>query len=630
MPDLSFTYQTDSALPEPLRSAYRCLSCLKSSPHRATYLCEQQETGQRVIVKLQDIAESDGQLANEDALLRKVAAAQHRHSGLFPLLVAFGQCGEQEYLIRSYIPGESVENYVESGLQSPGASRQWAVQCVTAVLEQLTFLHRLQPPVIHRDIKPQNVIAGRDGQFHLIDFGIARSLKPDSPYDTQIMGTGLTAPPEQFGYRQTDERSDIYAAGVLLRYCLTQEYGQDADAQIEPSLRRIVERATRFDPDQRYQRAGEMLDDLKRAAEPTKKHRRLGFAAALLALILITGVIILSPGRSGSYRFREPLIEQAVRLALDIPEGDLTRADLARMTALHIFGRQIYADDRQFFFIGQFTLPYDDSIRAAGLWEQNGGIRSLEDIAAMPNLRELSLYRQEITDISPLKNSRITRLGIGLNPVRDLTALMGQKTLTALNLTCLPIDDAAPIASVPNLTALCIGGTDITALRPLSHLPLRELNLVDLDIRDGACLDRFTGLGTLTVSKLYPGLLSQLSSLPLTSLTVTHAQDGISLQDLEVFPLLEQLSFSPDETGDVPGTPLRFPKMRALEIKNVRLESLRCLSAMPGLQTLSIREADCAGFDGLEALDALETIYCTEEQAGVLSAMYPGIALITP
>ena len=128
-------------------------------------------------------------------------------------------------------------------------------------------MHTLTPSLLHRDIKPQNVIVDSFGKCHFIDLGISRFLNSSKTSDTLVMGTRLTAPPEQFGYQQTDLRSDIYSLGILLLYCITGEYKPENAVLMELSepVRQIVTKATMFDPDKRYQTTEELLPDLLKA-----------------------------------------------------------------------------------------------------------------------------------------------------------------------------------------------------------------------------------------------------------------------------------------------------------------------------------------------------------------------------
>lgn len=75
--------------------------------------------------------------------------------------------------------------------------------------------------ITHRDITPSNIIIGFDGVVKIIDFGISRLHKENAKHDTQVLGTEGYAAPEQFGFKQSDCKTDIYALGVLLNYMLT-------------------------------------------------------------------------------------------------------------------------------------------------------------------------------------------------------------------------------------------------------------------------------------------------------------------------------------------------------------------------------------------------------------------------
>ncbi|MDE8702622.1 protein kinase [Adlercreutzia equolifaciens] len=114
-------------------------------------------------------------------------------------------------------------------------------------------------PLIHRDLKPTNVIVN-GSSLTVIDFGIARAFREDASSDTAPFATRAYAPPEQFGYGQTDVRSDVYALGMVLYFLLT-ECNPTADVarsgfndpRVPVALRPVLARATAFDPQGRYQ-----------------------------------------------------------------------------------------------------------------------------------------------------------------------------------------------------------------------------------------------------------------------------------------------------------------------------------------------------------------------------------------
>ena len=123
--------------------------------------------------------------------------------------------------------------------------------------------------IVHRDITPGNVVLADDGA-HLIDLGIARRDTREAARDTHVLGTWGFAAPEQFGFAQTDARSDVYALGRLLGYMLVGIRPDDpafeealADEQlIDPALAAVVRRATAFEPGARYQQACDLADEL--------------------------------------------------------------------------------------------------------------------------------------------------------------------------------------------------------------------------------------------------------------------------------------------------------------------------------------------------------------------------------
>ena len=114
---------------------------------------------------------------------------------------------EKELLVaEEYVDGESLSEHLQKNLLSDEQKLNYALQLCEAV----GFLHALNPSVIHRDIKPSNILINGKGKSKLIDFDASRHYKEaPSSSDTRLLGTVEYAPPEQFGYSQTDVRSDI-------------------------------------------------------------------------------------------------------------------------------------------------------------------------------------------------------------------------------------------------------------------------------------------------------------------------------------------------------------------------------------------------------------------------------------
>src|SRR6185369_17572349 len=110
--------------------------------------------------------------------------------------------------------GETLrERFLRQGPAPLDLVLSWADQ----LCDVLGYLHRQNPPIIYRDLKPSNVMIRHDGRLTLIDFGIARFYKPGQRSDTVQVGTRGYSAPEQYR-QQTDVRSDVYALGVLLHH----------------------------------------------------------------------------------------------------------------------------------------------------------------------------------------------------------------------------------------------------------------------------------------------------------------------------------------------------------------------------------------------------------------------------
>lgn len=136
-----------------------------------------------------------------------------------PRITDFFSVGEERwYLVMEYIPGETLKQIVKRKGPLPQSDvLEWGMQ----ICDILDYLHNQEPPVIFRDLKPSNIMLHRDGRIKLIDFGISRHFKPGMEADTISYGSHGYSPPEQYGDKQTDARSDIYSLGATMHHLLT-------------------------------------------------------------------------------------------------------------------------------------------------------------------------------------------------------------------------------------------------------------------------------------------------------------------------------------------------------------------------------------------------------------------------
>ncbi len=164
--------------------------------------------------------------------------------------------GEDCY-IEERINGKTLEELVKEAPLSKKVSKNYMLQLCNAV----KYLHDRN--IIHRDIKPSNIMVSDEGVLKLIDFDIARKIKNENiNQDTQILGTVGYAAPEQYGFTQTDMRSDIYSMGIVYNYMLTGEIPQKKLASGYAA--EIILKATNLAPWERYKTVKDLEKDIMR------------------------------------------------------------------------------------------------------------------------------------------------------------------------------------------------------------------------------------------------------------------------------------------------------------------------------------------------------------------------------
>ena len=208
---------------------------------------------------------------NRDFFVKKILTSydpsvyrmlQARHFSGIPQIFYCVEENGTLILIEEYIKGSSLSKILDS---SDFFSETEAAALIVRLCDILSPLHTLNPPVIHRDIKPANILISSDGVPKLIDFNAAKQVQSEKTRDTILMGTADYAAPEQYGFRQSDPRTDIYALGVLLNRILIGKVPRDALYQ--GTLTGIIRRCTELNPDRRYQSAEDLKRSLQHAAK---------------------------------------------------------------------------------------------------------------------------------------------------------------------------------------------------------------------------------------------------------------------------------------------------------------------------------------------------------------------------
>ncbi|MDY4693315.1 MAG: protein kinase [Blautia sp.] len=238
-----------------------------------------------------------------------------RHSCL-PQVLDFLEIDGDVYTVMDYIPGHSFKEYLDAGTSFPEKSVYiWTKQiCAT-----LCYLHGQNPPIIHSDLKPGNIMLMPDGNICLIDFNISASLDGNTAWVTGY--TNGYAAPEQIKalkynqnelnrslWKKIDGRADIYSLGATIYHILTGQkpemdeegYVDDIREQININdvFGSIIMKCLEPDPSRRYQTAGELLSDLQNIHKKDKRYKALltkqkgTYILVALCMILCTGLTV--------------------------------------------------------------------------------------------------------------------------------------------------------------------------------------------------------------------------------------------------------------------------------------------------------------------------------------------------
>jgi len=267
-----------------LQNRYRIVRLLAQGGMGAVYLATDQNLASTVAVKETFFTDENLRRAFErEARL----LANLRHSCLPKVMHHFTE-GDGQFLVMEFIPGDDLMNMLEQrgGPFPPDEVLDWADQLLGVV----EYLHKREPPIIHRDIKPHNLKLTDEGQIVLLDFGLAKGSAWQMSHlktGTSIRGyTPSYAPPEQIKGTGTDARSDLYSMGATLYHLMTGEVPTDAltrvmemaegnpdplktanelNPQVAPTIAMVLKQAMMLNREKRFSSATAMRKALREA-----------------------------------------------------------------------------------------------------------------------------------------------------------------------------------------------------------------------------------------------------------------------------------------------------------------------------------------------------------------------------
>ncbi|WMJ81759.1 serine/threonine-protein kinase [Clostridium sp. MB40-C1] len=239
-------------------SLYKTLTKLSENEKSEVFLVQHIQTNSIYVKKI---------LANYNIDVYK--AIQTIKSMYTPHIYEILEFDNELILIEEFVNGLTLEEILNT---SKCLTEVETINYMIHLCDILGELHNIDPPIIHRDIKPSNIIINNDGILKLIDYDVSRTYKTEESCDTVIMGTQEYASPEQFGFSQTDCRSDIYSMGVLMNVLTTGNYPKYH--KNDGTLKDIIKKCTKILPEHRYQSIKLLEMDLQLKLEQIKKKSR--------------------------------------------------------------------------------------------------------------------------------------------------------------------------------------------------------------------------------------------------------------------------------------------------------------------------------------------------------------------
>lgn len=290
------------------------------------------------------------------------------------------------YVVMDHVEGEALDKVVrQKGPQSEEDVQAWMIQ----ICDALSYLHRQDPPIIYRDMKPNNIMLHPDGYVKLIDLGVAREYKDEQKKDTIAFGTTGYAAPEQYGKAQTDARTDIYGIGATMWHLLggsapPVEFPLPNVREANPEVGEgfadvIIPKCTELERELRYQTCEELVSDLEVYQELTREYKArqrrkvTSFVGTLLGavLLVIVGIVCLGV-REGqitqNYQYHMDVANARVQISPEEAQEEYLAAISEKPDAVDAYkglinsykvDGQFTAEEKQ-----QFDEVYNDNLNA--------------------------------------------------------------------------------------------------------------------------------------------------------------------------------------------------------------------------------------------------------------------------
>lgn len=635
---------------------YHVLSCVYDGLEKSCYMVTDREADEKYLLKIRKCKNDRNVLGVEHQRICELAQAfpeEYKQS-------QYWKEGETEYLLKYYIQGMDLEKYQE---QNRVLSTREVLRIVIEICKATARLHALTPPVLHRDIKPQNLIIDCSGKVHLIDFETTRTYKENKAKDTVFFGTEGNAAPEQYGYSQTDARTDVYGIGKVLEFLYQENFDCQTEAgMVCGKIQKIIKKAVAFDPEHRYQTVSGLQSDLERVMKKTDKRylisrlRLIGAVEAVVAVILITSVFLMMTElhkRSDNADFANSEIQDTSKgkdteedadtaepqvdtthpeadnpglvfdggleeaLAVMLGKEEITEADYDKITKIVVYGNKVYGMDTDL-----QRSEMDICHRAYDEYGFRGQIDDLSELSKMKNLKEILLYDQNITDISPLKGLPIEGLYLMGNQIEDFSVV---ETMGELKILCIgdnPVSVMPDLSKCRHLETLSIENITCDNLDFLENSTIVALYIQCLYVRDSdfSVLARMPNLVSLYSARNQYAFYEMLPDLSMLKRLALWEYTENDLAVLKSLPNLEAFWVGGDMVTSMAGVE-NAANLEELCIDGTNITDISPVKSLHKLFYLKIRENKIEDYTPLFECDSLRIVSANLQQMDEINSI---------
>jgi serine/threonine protein kinase len=526
----------------------------------------------------------------------------------------FGQAGPYYFFLMEYVDGMNLRELEQSRRVTP----EEALALVPKICDALQYAH--DEGVVHRDIKPGNILVDSRGRVKIADFGLAKLRGQEAPDTTlttvgTVMGTPRYMAPEQMDTPDSvDHRADIYSLGVVFYELLTGEVPMgrfeppSQKVEVDVRLDEVVLHSLERDVNRRYQHARdvktdvETISDVREFVPRRQSNAKTWGVVATVVIVIVTGFVALFATMAKAKKASPAQQSNKDAKVTASKPAPGTKPAEAPATAPR-------ATPLETGSIARWQKVLDDAGIRRRLTQNGADLLELDlsqsDVADLSPLKGMPLAKLQmiscanVSNLEPLRGMPLEELRVSRTKVSDLSPLSGMK-LKRFWAANAPIQDIRPLAGMP-LEYVDIQSTKVTDISPLKGMKINFLQLVTLKIND---FTPVKGMPLETFAASYFDDLSLIADAPLQALTLVSTG---GLRDLGPLKGKQLVSLNMGGTSVSDLRPLAGMPLRSLGARGCPIRDLSPLSGM-SIERLRLEDTPVTDLRPLASMGVTELI----------------------